>query len=147
MKKYLLFFAVCLLLASPAFSQTAAELEQLLGTDSVTYEQAAWFVLRAADVYASSPAGAFAYAAEHNWLPANANAYGGVALEGLSLLIMQSFDFKGGLFYSFAQSPHYAYRELVHKGVIQGRIDPDMNVSGDLLLFILGRGLAVTENN
>ena len=147
MKKYLLFFAVCLLLAAPVFSQTAAELEQLLAADSVTYEQAAWLVLRAADVYASSPAGAFSHAAGQKWLPSGAAANDGAALGGLSLLVMRSFDLKGGLFYSIVKNSHYAYRELVHKGIIHGRADPDMDVSGDLLLYIVGRALAITENN
>ena len=147
MKKYLLFFAVCLILAAPAFSQTAAELERLLEANPVTYEQAAWFVLRAADVYAASPEGAFNHAAEQNWLPANAAANDGVVLGGLSLLFMQAFDLKGGLFYSFAKTPHYAYRELVYRDIIQGRADPDMAVSGDYLLFLLGRVLSGMEND
>ena len=145
MKRYVLFFAIGLVLTIPAFSQTASELERLLEADSVTYEQAAWFVLQAADVNAGSPAGAFAYAAEHAWLPANAHANEGAALNGVSLLFMRAFDFSGGLFYSFTHSPRYAYRELVHRGIIQGRADPAMAVTGDMLLFMIGRVLSQEE--
>ena len=147
MKRNLLLFALCFLLGSMAFGQTAAEIESLLTVRSVTYEQAAWFVLRAADVYAASPEGAFSHASGQNWLPADAAAGDGVALGGLSLLVMEAFDLKGGLFYSFAKTPHYAYRELVYKDIIQGRVDPDMAVSGDFLLFLIGRVLSGMEDN
>ena len=146
MKRNLLLFAILLLLASPAFTQTAAELERLLAADVVSYEQAAWLVLRAADVPVYSSSEAFLYAANQSWLPANAVSNGVAVLDGVSLLLMESFGIKGGLFYSIGRSPHYAYRELVYKGVIQGRADPDMAVSGDLLLFMLGNVLSAGEN-
>jgi len=46
------------------------------------------------------------------------------------------------MLYSITKSPHYAYRELAYMEVIQGRADPSMNVSGELLLFITNRILA-----
>ena len=147
MKKCLFFFAVCLLLAFPAFAQTAAEIERLLYTDSVTYEQAAWFVLRAADVEVFSPMRAFGQAAEQNWLPGNVGPADKAALDVISLLIMRSFDLKGGLFYSLLKNPHYAYRELVYKDIIRGRTDPGMAVSGDLLLFMVSEVLTAVEGN
>jgi hypothetical protein len=52
---------------------------------------------------------------------------------------MGAFDIKGGAFYSLFKSPHYAYRALVYKGVIHGRADPEMIVSGDLLLYTVNR--------
>jgi hypothetical protein len=59
---------------------------------------------------------------------------------------MRSFNIKGGLFYSLTQNSHYAYRELVHKKIIQGRVDPAMNLSGERLLLITGRILAMGES-
>ena len=129
-----------------AFTQSAAEIEELLSAEAVTYEEAAWFVLRVAEIPGiDNSAGAFNYAMEQNWLPANAAPGDRARLDDLSLLIMRAFDFNGGLLYTAAKNSHYAYRELVYKGIIQGRADPGMAVSGDLLLFLSGRVLSLTE--
>ena len=144
------FILSCLLLLLPALmpAQTATLLERLMAADELNYEQAAGFVLEAADLpdyYPTTQAAAFRYAADNKWVPVNASATDKANLEGVSLLVMQSFGFKGGLFYTLAKSPHYAYRELVYKEIIQGRTDPKMAVSGDLLLFMVGRALSLTE--
>jgi len=144
-KRILLFFGVCLLLASPAFAQTAEELETLLSSNAVNYEQAASFVLRAADIPDSGSA--FSYASEQKWLSGRASPDGIAALDNVALLIMGAFGFKGGIMYTATKAPHYAYRELVHKGIIQGRADPGMTVSGDFLLFMIGRVLDQTEGD
>jgi len=148
MKRIFLFFGVCLLLASPIFaprlfSQTAAEIETLLATGELSYGQAASFVLRAADV--AAPDSAFDYAAEQKWLPAAATQDAVAKLDGVSLLIMRAFNMKGGAFYTLMKTPHYAYRELLYQNVIQGRVDPGMAVSGDLLLFVVNRALEQME--
>ena len=146
MKRILLFFGVCLLLASPqVFAQTAAELETLLHADAVTYKQAARFVLNAADITDTSPENAFRYAMEKSWLPAAATQDTAAKLDGVSLLIMQAFNMKGGAFYTLMKTPHYAYRELLIQNIIQGRADSDMAVSGDLLLFVVNRALEQKE--
>ena len=130
--------------ALTAHAQSADWIESLLASDSVTYADAALLVLAAADVTtAPSPAAAFRYAAERGWLPADATADEAARLDGLSLLVMGAFDFKGGLFYTLTKSPHHAYRELVYRNIIQGRTDPLMPVSGDLLLFTVNRVLAI----
>jgi hypothetical protein len=120
-------------------AQTAAEIEALLLAGALSYGDAASFVLQAADVPVSGTA--FSYALEQKWLPANAALADTAALDGVSLLLMRAFGIKGGIMYSAVKSPHYAYRELVHQGIIQGRSDPDMAVSGGLLLFMTGKVL------
>jgi len=150
MKRILSFFGVCLLLASPTFAprvfaQTAAELETLLYADSVNYAQAARFVLLAADISDLRAEDAFCYAMEKNWLPAAATQDAAAKLNGVSLLVMRAFDMKGGAFYTLMKTPHYAYRELLRQNIIQGRADPDMAVSGDLLLFVVNRALEQKE--
>ena len=153
MKKILFFCCTCLLLAAPGFSprifaprvfaQTAAEIENLLTTSAVTYEQAASFVLRAADIPVSGRA--FEYAAKQKWLSAKAAPGGKAILKEVSGLIMGAFNMKGGIMYSDSKSPRYAYRELVYQGIIQGRADPDQLVSGDRLMFMVGKVLSRIE--
>jgi len=145
MKRFLLLFIFCLLIAAPTFAQTAAELEALLATSTLSYEQAASFMLKAADVTVTGSA--FNYAAEQKWLPVRATPDGIAALDGVSLLVMRAFDIKGGIMYSATKSPRYAYRELVHQGIIFGRADPDLTVSGDRLLFMISRILQYKEGD
>lgn len=150
MKKNTCFFVICLLLASSAFlsAQTAVEIEELLETKAVSYDQAALFVLKAADVSdLKDPAEAFRFAAGRNWLPGKAVSGDAARLDGVSLLVMRSFNIKGGLFYSLTKSPHYAYREMVYQDIIQGRADPAMAVSGEFLLFIVSRVLFLQEDH
>jgi hypothetical protein len=126
-------------------AQTAAEIESLLSTKALSCGQAASFVLQAADVTVSGEA--FDYALEQKWLPANTAPSDTAALDGVSLLIMGAFGIKGGIMYSGFKSPHYAYRELVYQGIIRGRADPGMAVSGDLLLFMTGKVLDRIEGD
>jgi hypothetical protein len=78
---------------------------------------------------------------ERGWLPGNAQAESGAALTGLSLLVMRAFDMNGGLRFGLFKNPHYAYRALVYYGIIHGRADPQMPVSGDLLLYTVNRAM------
>jgi len=143
-----LFLPLFLLSAITTFAQNAEDIDALLSMDSISYEQAAWFILGAADApdFSGGPAEAFAYAAERKWLPAKAAPDGMAKLDGISLLIMQSHNINGGFMYKLTKGPRYAYRELVYLNVIQGRTDPQMAVSGDLLLFVLTRVLYFQED-
>jgi hypothetical protein len=140
MVKFLFLFSTVLLaLTAPIFAQTAAEIEALLSTEALTYEQAASFVLKAVDVPMSSAA--YSYAAERKWLSAKTAADGNAALNEVSLLLMSAFDIQGGIMYSLTKNPRYAYRELLHQSVIQGRADPGLRVSGELLVFMVSKVL------
>jgi outer membrane protein OmpA-like peptidoglycan-associated protein len=136
-------FVVCFMLVS-AFvpAQTAQRIEQLLEKETIAYREATWIILEASGKFSyvntdvvSSPERAYRYAAENGWLPRNITPDTNATLEGVSLIIMHSFGIKGGIFYSIFKSPHYAYRELVYRGIIQGRVSPKMAVSGDMLIF------------
>jgi len=130
-----------------ATRQTAAqEIETLLNASAVTYAQAARFALEASGAAViESPREAFDYAVQQNLLPKNVSADDSVRLDRLSLLLMRSFDIKGGLFYTLFKSPRYAYRELAFLNVIQGRHDPKMIVTGERLLFYISRILSRRE--
>jgi len=131
----------------PLFSQTAVKLEALLNEPELKWSEAAAFILEAADLNKTSPEESFRFAAEQKWLPKNLKADGKARLNGVALLLMQSFDIKGGIFYRISKSSHHAYRELVYKNIIRGNIDPDMPVSGQQLLLIVNRILAMKEQS
>jgi len=137
---------VCLFLTGAVFvsaQSTAVEIETLLASPAVTYGQASRFVLQAADVATfSDPAEAFRFAADRNWLPRNADSEGQARLDGIALLLMQSFGLRGGIMFTLTGSPHFAYREMEYMGFIRGRISPGQRVSGDTLMYLTGRVLA-----
>ncbi|MDR0321261.1 MAG: OmpA family protein [Treponema sp.] len=125
---------------------TAVEIETLLETSAVTNAQAAWFLLSASETMSTSDHyEAFRYAHERQWLPKDAVADSTARLDAVSLLLMRSFNINGGFMYSRLKNSHYAYRELTYKNILQGRIDPAMDVSGAYLLFITSRLLSARE--
>jgi len=154
MKKIIISFFL-LLISAAINAQTADEIQTLLETPAVSYEQAARFVLEAADVIISygkssdldAAQNAMSYAVERNWLPKKAAAQDAISLESLSLLIMRAFRLKGGPMYTWSKSAHYSYREMVYKDFIRGRTDPQMKVSGETMLSIVSRVMFFIEEN
>jgi len=154
-KKYRYIFVVCFIFVSvfvPA--QTAQRIEQLLEKETINYKEAAWIILEATGKFSlvnkdviSSPEKAYQYAADNGWLPGNITADTTATFEGVSLLIMHSFGIKGGILYSIFKSPHYAYRELVYRGIIQGKVSPKMAVSGDMLIFGTNQTIMLQEED
>ena len=146
MKKLFLLFILAFGGVALLPAQTAAEMDTLLNTQAVTYAQAARFVLQAADAATiRNPAEAFRFAQEKAWLPKGVSPETTARLDGISLLFMHAFGIKGGILYSIFKTPHYAYRELVYRSAIQGRVDPQMTVSGYQLIFITNRILESNE--
>jgi outer membrane protein OmpA-like peptidoglycan-associated protein len=144
-KRIFLFFFICILCTGLSAQSTAVEVENLLATDAVTYGQAVRFVLVASGKMTTyNQQEAFRYAVQRGWLPDKVTADQTARLDNISLLILKAFDVKGGLFYSIVNNPHHAYRELVYLNYIYGRSDPAMDVSGELLLFIIGKFMTET---
>ncbi|MDR2598058.1 MAG: hypothetical protein LBC76_12160 [Treponema sp.] len=125
---------------------TAQEMEKILAKDQLTYAEAVRFVLQASEKLITFDAEeAFWFAAEKYWLPKSAAPDKPARIEGIALLIMHSFEFDGGFLYYVTKSPHYAFRELQYRNVIQGRADRYMKISGEYLIFTVGRALAERE--
>jgi hypothetical protein len=128
---------------APRSQSTAAEMETLLSAKTITYAQASRFVLQAANALTTDNGEeAFNYAVQQNWLPQKAVSDAPARLNNISLLLMRSFNVKGGIMYSITKSPNYAYRELVYLNIIQNRSDPSMFVSGEQLLYYVNKILA-----
>nr|AGS54162.1 outer membrane protein (tpn50) [uncultured bacterium contig00051] len=135
-------------------------METLLESNAVTYARASWFVLNASYEGAASAESAvsqkpeisgygeaFSYALSQGWLPKNAQADGEARLDGVSLLCMNVFGIKGGIMYSIAKSPHYAFREMQYHNIIAGPAAPNQKVSGEQLLSMISRLLSYMENS
>ena len=146
------FLLLCAALPAPLHAQTADFVQTLLQTQTVSYSQAARFVLEAAgrvsgSSYSDTSAqDALRFAVDKNWLP-QADAQNAISLGNLSHLIMRAFALKGGPMYTLFHGAHYSYREMVFKDLIQGRSDPSMTVSGYTMLLIVNRLLYRVEDN
>ncbi|MDR0503793.1 MAG: hypothetical protein LBH16_10795 [Treponema sp.] len=131
-------------------AQTAGEIETLIKTKTVTYAQAARFVLEAADVSGSydrsSPEQAFRFAAGKKWLPARVSSSENINLRQAALLIMRAFDVKGGPQYTLFKTANYAFREMVYLDIIHDNVNPGMSVSGDMLLYMVSRILYLKDD-
>lgn len=145
MKTKIIFIIMSFFLLLPVIlsAQTAAELENVLQTQEVTYAQATRFVLASGlNTDAANDQNAYEWAVSNKWVPKNTSPDEAITLSRLSFLIMKAFDMKGGLMYSFFPGPRYAYRTMVSRSYIQGTADPSMKVSGENFLLILGRVLS-----
>jgi hypothetical protein len=120
-------------------AQTAAELDLILETKEVSFAQASRFVLAAADAADEKmeAASVFDLAKERGWLPKRAVVDSPIRLGELCFLMMGAFNIKGSFLYTLFPGPHYAYREFDYFGLIPGRKDPGLRVSGERLLQIL----------
>ena len=131
-------------------AQTAAEMDTMLDTQSVTAAASARFVLGAADLLPAGLEGkaaetaAYDMARSRGWLSPSADE--ALTLEEAAYLVMGAFGIEGGVMYNLAPGPRYAYREMTYRRLIQGRSDPDMNVSGVRLLQIISRTQSYTDS-
>jgi len=136
-------FLILCLLAAPTFlyaQSMAQEISALLDTKAVTYAQTIRFALEASGTLETRDHDeAFRYVMERKWLPKNISVNDEARLDVISLLLMRSFNIKGGIFYFMFKTPHYAYRELVYRDIIRGRADPAMKVSGELFITMIER--------
>jgi len=145
--KIFFLFLICFVFFSASlFGQTAARLELLLSEQELTWSQAAGFLLEASEKMTGSPEQAFAFVMEQKWLPVHFQPNDKARLQGIALLLMRSFELKGGIFYSITHSQHHAFRELVYKEVISGDKDPRAYVSGRDLLLMVNKILSEVES-
>jgi hypothetical protein len=92
------------------------------------------------------------YATARNWVQEAAGREPGdlaragresepVRLDEFAFLLARAFGLKGGIMYTLFPGPRYAYRELVYRGILEGRVDPAQTLSGERLLYVMGRAL------
>jgi hypothetical protein len=135
-------------LSAAAFGQTAQEMEALLESEEATLGEAARFILAASGAIPAELSGDEALLAAWNeasaWFKKPGAPEDAAKMKDVSLMIMKAFNFKGGAMWRAAKSPRYAFRELVYKKIILGRAAPNMKISGQRFLQILGRALTAS---
>lgn len=150
-KNHSLFAALALfllLLPVLAYAQTAAEMDSLLGADTVSAARAARFVLGSAELLPGGLSGpeaekaAYDTARSKGWIKTDSGA--DITLKDSAFLVMKAFNIKGGVMYSLFKNHRYAYREMISLKLIPGIADPGMKVTGSRLLHILDRTMSYT---
>jgi len=141
-------FLICVFLPALAFAQTAAELDTMLDTETVTVSEASRFALGSVGLLppelsdAETRAAAYEAALSRGWVWGRPED--SISLQETAFLIMNAFGIKGGIMYSLLHNPRYAYREMIYRRLIQGRIYSSMKISGQQFLQILGMTLNYT---
>ena len=139
----LFFFLAAFMPSSFAFAQSASEMDAMLHADTVSAARAVRFVLGAADLLQSGISAAEAervaydMAASNGWIKAKSDE--SITMRETAFLIMKAFNMKGGIMYSIFKNPRYAYREMVYRNLIPGRMNGNIKVTGSALLAILDR--------
>ena len=134
-------------IAGPLVGQTAAQLDEILEEEHLSYGSAAYLLLGVSDI-AGEPenreTATETLEARGVHLP-EADVDARINLGELSLLTMQVLEIDGGFMYRLLEDPRYAARELEFLGVIQDTAFPRMRVSGERGLRIVNRAIALRE--
>ena len=109
-----------------AFAQSNEAMDQILAANALQCGKAAYLLLVASDNIAedAGDARSFDLLRELGWIGNKATAETPITISEYAYVLMRAFGMKGGLLYSLLPGPRYAFRELVDRGVIQGRVDP-----------------------
>ncbi|MCL2809823.1 MAG: hypothetical protein FWD24_07150 [Treponema sp.] len=144
--RFLIILLLAVFCAGLAAQSTASEIAALAASETVTWAQAARYILQASNVLVTAnPNDAFWHAAIRKWLPYNAEPDETARIDGVSLLIMEAFNLRGGAMYSISGNQHYAYHELINMGVITGTVDRFRMITGEQLVLFTGNLLAIKD--
>jgi hypothetical protein len=141
MKKAWALLVVLAAAALPVAAQSNTILDQVLENPRLSYGQAAYLVLTAAQKLpdSASPMQAAEALGAQGWKVRPRGADDPVTLGEYSFLLMQAFSLKGGLFYRLFPGPRYAARELAYRRLIRGDGSPYRMLNGEEALGVLQR--------
>ncbi len=124
----------------PLAAQSNQLLDQILAQPELSFGQAAYLLLTAAQKLPeqSSPEQAAEALASSGWRVKARPAEEPMPLGEYSYLLMQAFGIRGGLMYRLFPGPRYATRELASRKWITGRAWPGRALSGEEAVRLLG---------
>lgn len=127
-----LFTVLLLFVSFSSFAQQNSVIDDLLQEEKATFGNCVYLVLSASGVIDESLLPEEAVAGlefrDLHFRPKKADDF--ITFGEFAVLLMEGFEFKGGLFYTIFPGPRYASREMVFKGFIHGRAGPYGNISG-----------------
>jgi hypothetical protein len=144
MKRCLLIaiLVVCAAIA-PLAAQSNEFLDVFLGDELPSVKDVSYLVLVSTDMIGedAGPDRAFELCKELGWVASDRAPDSKVSVSEYAYFLMKAFGRRGGVMFSIAPGPRYAYRELVGFEMIQGKSDPDAPLTGTSAMRIIGRCL------
>jgi hypothetical protein len=142
---HLLFFF--LLLAHPAFSQSAEIVDTLLSQEEASLDKSLYMILSGNGQIPeqSSPDSAMVIALEKGWIPEELNPDSPITLGIFGHSLIEAFNIPAGIMYSLFPGPRYGGRELVYRGWIGGSKDKNRKLTGSEVVTILRNALEWKE--
>lgn len=152
MKKLLLLLCFSLV-ASLFFGQSNKSIDEILNADNPPFDQTALLVLQAANIVGQDATSqtALNYIEESGWFRASRLAKlkdgAKVTLGDVCLLLMRSFNLKGGISYSIKPTPYNSARELQFRNFFYfPDASPFQKVNGTTLITLLGSMMEYTQS-
>ena len=135
-----------ILLCFPLYSQSDLVIDHLLEEKNASFGNTVYIVLTAVGEITldTSPQDAVIFLAEKNWKLKQRNIDDPVKVGEFSLIVLKAFSIKGGLFFRMFTFPRYAARELVYLDLIPYDRNPYGYISGEEVLYIVGKMLDMT---
>ncbi len=138
MKKSIFLLFLFFLSGFTVFSQDAAAITELLQKPVADLKDFSYMVASSAG-RSGTPFEAYTFCDRYNVFPMTAAADTPITVKMISQFYMKAYQLNGGILWSIFKSPRYAFRELKHKGLWSGYLDPDTRLSGRELLRIAGK--------
>ena len=138
MKKALCLTALLLAFTAGLFAQTAQNLETIVKSDVITYEQASYFPAIALELATEETSfeDCFKALQENGYISQKILPGDPVTLKDAAYLNALACNLKGSLMYSATKSSRYAFKLLQGKKIISMYADPMSKISGTELVNI-----------
>lgn len=149
MYKSNVFFAAIFLfgIALSAFGQSADRIDEIIEQERLTQGSAAYLAAASAEIVApdASDQQALEALAEEGLSADDLESDEPISLGEFSYIFMLAHEMPGGVMYTIAPGPRYAYRQMRHEQVFRSGGDPNDTVTGTRAMRLIGRMLTLVE--
>ena len=147
MMKKIFVISIFLILGCLCFGQSADIVSKMIESESVTYEDVAYFCAINLGLANDNTSGEDALAAliDAKIVSMPKNPKANITYDAVANMCMKTWDIKGGLFYTITKSDRYAFKELQYLGFISSSENPKKLVSGTDVLNLITRCMEKTE--
>ena len=135
----LLFFLIS---AACLFPQSNRMIDEILEAEHISFYHTAYMLCYAADIVDSEDDFDFiAVLRDRSDFFLEMDGQHQLNTAEFSLALMVMFEIGGGIMYSIFNTPHYAYREMTSKGIIEKDQPASKSMTGEKMLVTIQRAL------
>ena len=143
---FLIFTALIFLISAVCVSAQSSDIvDDLLDQGTAKFGESVYMITVGSGVVDESASieTAMKTAAEKHWIKSRDDAKDDISLGEVAFITMKALKMHGGLMYLIFPSPRYAVRELAYLGIIQGEAHPGNPLSGEDVMDILSKAIAL----